>query len=147
MRFVLTPNCSISWRELVLFYLLTCVVALAIGVLFTLNGMWLVLPFSGLEMLALGACLYHVSRKAYRQEVITLDQRRTRIEKGVQRVIESWEFETPWMRLIDESCGASGRQRRLALGSHGKYVEVGDFLDNSEKDRLAFKLKDCIIRQ
>jgi uncharacterized membrane protein len=145
-RFVLSPNCSISWRELVLFYLLTCVVALAIGIFFTLQGMWLVLPFSGLEMLVLGYGLYLTSRKVHRREVITLDPRLTRIEKGVQQVDQSWEFETPWIRLIDEKKGPRDRRRRLAIGSHGNYVEVGGFLDNSEKDALAFQLKDCIIR-
>ena len=146
-RIVLFPNCSISWRDLVLFYLFTCVVALAIGIFFTLQGMWLVLPFSGLEMLALGYCLYLTSRKVYRREVITLDRHCTRVEKGVQQVRESWEFETPWVRLVDERTGARGRRRKLALGSHGNYVEVGEFLDNSEKDRLAFQLKDCTIRE
>jgi uncharacterized membrane protein len=145
-RFVLSPNCSISWRELVVFYLLTCVLALAIGLFFTLQGLWLILPFSGLEMLALGYCLYLTSRKAYRREVITLDPRHTRVEKGVQRITESWEFDTPWVRLVDEQTGFDGRRRRLALGSHGSYVEVGEFLDNTEKERLAFQLKDCIIR-
>jgi uncharacterized membrane protein len=145
-RFVLSPNCSISWRELVLFYIFTCVVALAIGIFFTLQGLWLVLPFSGLEMLALGFALYLTSRKVNRKEVITLDQRRTRVEKGVQRIDQSWEFETPWIRLIDEPAGSPGRGRKLAIGSHGNYVEVGEFLDKSEKDRLAFQLKDCIIR-
>ena len=145
-RFVLSPNCSITWRELVLFYIFTCVVALAIGIFFTLQGLWLVLPFSGLEMLALGFALYLTSRKVNRKEVITLDQRRTRVEKGVQRIDQSWEFETPWIRLIDEPASRPNRSRKLAIGSHGNYVEVGEFLDNSEKDRLAFQLKDCIIR-
>jgi len=145
-RIVLSPNCSISWRELVLFYLLTCVVALAIGIFFLLQGLWLVLPFSGLEMAALGACLYLTSRKVYRREVITLDRARTRIEKGVRRVDESWEFETPWLRLVDERTGARERDRRLAIGSHGNYVEIGGFLGLEEKDALAFQLKDCIIR-
>ncbi len=145
-RFVLSPNCSISWSELVLFYLFTCLVALAVGLFFTLQGLWLVLPFSGLEMLALGLGLHLTSRKVYRKEVITLDQDRTRIEKGVLQVDQYWEFETSWVRLLDEPPGASNRRRRLALGAHGKYVEVGNFLDNSEKDELAFQLKDCIIR-
>ena len=145
-RIVLSPNCSIRWRDLVFFYILTCVIALAIGIFFTLQGLWLVLPFSGLEMLALGYCLYLTSRKVYRQEVITLDSDRTRVEKGVQRINDSWEFETPWLRLVDESRGPRNRDRRLALGSHGNYVEVGDFLDHSEKEALAFQLKDCIIR-
>ena len=145
-RFVLTPNCSITWRELVLFYVFTCAVVFAIGLLFTLQGLWIVLPFSGLEMLALGVGLYLTSRKVYRREVITLDQRRTRIEKGVQQVDQSWEFETPWIRLLDEQGGTRDRRRKLSLGAHGNYVEVGGFLDITEKDALAFQLKDCIIR-
>ncbi len=145
-RIVLSPNCSISWRELVLFYLFTCVLALAIGIFFLLQGMWLVLPFSGLEMAALGGCLYLTSRKVYRREVITFDRDRTRVEKGVRRVDQSWEFETPWLRLIDERTGVRERDRRLAIGSHGNYVEVGGFLDQTEKEALAFQLKDCIIR-
>ncbi len=145
-RIVLSPNCSISWRELVIFYVITCVVALAIGLFFTFQGFWLVLPFSGLEMLALGSCLYLTSRKVYRQEVITLERERTLIEKGVQQVDQSWEFDTPWLRLIDHKSGPRDSQRKLAIGSHGNYVEVGNFLDNTEKDALAFQLKDCIIR-
>ncbi len=145
-RIVLSPNCSISWRELVLFYLFTCFIALAIGVFFLFQGMWLVLPFSGLEMAALGACLYLTSRKVYRREVITLDRDRTRVEKGVRQVDQSWEFETPWLRLIDERTGVRKRDRRLAIGSHGNYVEIGGFLDSTEKEALAFQLKDCIIR-
>ena len=145
-RIVLSPNCSISWRELVLFYLFTCLVAIAVGLFFTLQGMWMVLPFSGLEMLALGIGLYLTSRKVYRKEVITLDPDRTRIEKGVQRVAQSWEFKTPWVRIIDEPKDGRNSRRRLAIGVHGAVVEVGSFLVNSEKDALAFQLKDCIIR-
>ena len=145
-RFVLLPNCSISWRELLAFYLLTCVLALIIGVLFAIGGMWLVLPFSGLEMLALGTALYLTSRKVHRREVITLDPQRVRVEKGITRVERSWEFETAGTRLLDEKPATAGAPRRLVLGAHGKYVEVGDFLDNMEKDELAFRLKDCIIR-
>ncbi len=145
-RIVLSPNCSITWRELVLFYLFTCVVALAIGIFFLFQGLWLVLPFSGLEMAALGACLYLTSRKVNRREVITLDRERTRVEKGVRRIDQSWEFETAWLRLIDERSGVRDRDRRLAIGTHGNYVEIGNFLDQAEKDALAFRLKDCIIR-
>ena len=145
-RFVILPNCSISWRELLVFYLLTCVLALGIGLLFFSAGMWLVLPFSGLEMLALGTALYLTSRKVHRREVITLDSKRVIIEKGVSRVDQSWEFETVGTRLIDEKPGARGGRRKLVLGAHGNYVEIGEFLDNLEKDELAFRLKDCIIR-
>jgi uncharacterized membrane protein len=145
-RFVLSPNCSISWRELVAFYLLTCVVALAVGLFFSLQGLWLVLPFSGLEMMALGIGLYVTSRRVYRREVITLDQNLTRIEKGVRRVHQRWEFRTPWVRVIDECPNDRSAVRMLAISESGESVEVGSFLAHSEKDALAFQLKDCIIR-
>jgi uncharacterized membrane protein len=145
-RFVLSPNCSISWRELLLFYCLTCAVALAVGLFFTLQGLWLVLPFSGLEMLALGIGLYVTSRKVYRREVITLDPECTRIEKGVQRADQIWEFKTAWVRVVDEYRGGRGARRKLTIGMSGESVEVGSFLANWEKDALAFQLKDCIIR-
>ena len=145
-RIVLSPNCSISWRELLLFYLLTCAVAFAVGMFFTLQGLWLVLPFSGLEMLALGFGLYLTSRKVYRKEIITLDQDRVRIEKGVRRVDQSWEFKTPWIRIVDERQDDRSARRTLVISMNGESVEVGSFLANSEKDELAFQLKDCIIR-
>ena len=145
-RIVLAPNCSISWRELLLFYGLTCVLALTIGIFFTLQGLWLVLPFSGLEMLALGGGLFVTSRKVYRREVITLDAQRTRIEKGLQRIDQSWEFHTKWVRVIDEPGDDRETRRRLVIGMSGNSVEVGSFLANWEKDALAFQLKDCIIR-
>jgi uncharacterized membrane protein len=145
-RIVLSPNCSISWRELMLFYLLTCVVAFAVGMFFTLQGLWLVLPFSGIEMLALGFGLYLTSRKVYRKEIITLDQDRVRIEKGVRRVDQSWEFKTPWIRIVEEPQDDRIARRTLAISMNGESVEVGSFLANSEKDELAFQLKDCIIR-
>jgi len=122
------------------------VLGLVIGLLFTFGGMWLVLPFSGLEMLALGTALYLTSRKVHRREVITLDSNRVVIEKGVSRIEQRWQFETAGTRLIDEKNGLPGSHRKLVLGAYGKYVEIGDFLDNLEKDELAFRLKDCIIR-
>ena len=145
-RFVLSPNCSISWSELLLFYLLTCLVALAVGLFFSLQGLWLVLPFSGLEMLVLGIGLYVTSRKVYRREVITLDLEHTRIEKGGQRIDQCWEFKTPWIRIVDELPDHRRPRRKLAISMYGESVEVGSFLANSEKDELAFQLKGCIIR-
>jgi len=146
-RLVLTPNCSMSWRQLLAFYLFTCALAVVIGLLFTLQGQWLILPFSGLEMLVLGLALWITSRKVNRREIITVNDDRIRIEKGRHRPEQQWVFKRCWVRLLDEIGGEDRPRRKLALGSHGHYVEVGDFLSNIEKDELAFRLKGCIISQ
>ncbi len=144
-RFILAPNCSISWGELVTFYLLICMVLLAIGIFFTLQGLWLVLPFSGIEIIALGIALYLTSRKVHRREVITFSGKRVRVEKGVQKVESVWECDLCRTRLLEGHSRQSKRGGRLIIGTHQNCVEVGEFLDQSEKDELAFQLKDCII--
>ena len=144
-RLILTPNCSMNRRQLLAFYLFTCVLAIVIGLLFTLQGQWLILPFSGLEMLVLGSALLVTSRNVSRREVITVNEELVRIEKGRHRAEQQWDFKRCWVRLVDELSGENRSQRNLTLGSHGRYVEVGDFLSSIEKDELAFRLKDCII--
>jgi len=145
-RLVLSPNRSIGWHDLVLFYLFICLVALAVGLFFAVQGIWLVLPFSGLELFALGIALYVVSHKANRRQVIIFENSRVRIEKGAYHCDQSWEFNASRVRLHYQFTGEINSGRKLELECLGNYVEVGEFLNNFEKDALAFQLKDCIIR-
>ncbi len=144
-RLILAPNCSINWGQLLVFYLFTCFVALAVALFFVLQGIWMVFPFSGLEMLVLGLALHAVFRKTQKREVITIGSVTVRIEKGQYSPDQCWEFEKSWIRLHDELTSDNKPRRKLELGSHGTYVEVGEFLNSLEKDALAFQLKECII--
>lgn len=144
-RIIIIPNRSISWPLLVRIYLFTCIVSFSIALLFTFLGFWIVLPFSGLEMLALGAGLYITNRKIYRQEVISFVNGRVKIEKGCQYPDESWEFDRHWLRLNVQKTGALQEKTLLYLGSHGNFVEIGSFLDESEKESLVFELNTSII--
>jgi uncharacterized membrane protein len=145
-RLLLSPNRSIGWRDLVLFYLFMCLLSLAVGVFFAVQGLWLILPFSGLEMFVLGIALYVVSRQTNRRQVIIFDNSKVRIEKGAYHCDQSWEFNADWVRLHYQITGEIYSARKLELECRGSYVEVGEFLNNIEKDTLAFQLKNCIIR-
>ena len=57
-RFVLSPNSSLSNRAMLAVYGGICAVGVAIGITFAALGLWLVLPFAGVELAALGAALY-----------------------------------------------------------------------------------------
>jgi len=92
----------------------------------------MVLPFSGLEMLVLGLALHVVFRKTQKHEVITVGIGSVRIEKGQYSPDQCWEFERSWIRLHDELTSDDKPRRKLALGSHGNYVEVGEFLNSLE---------------
>jgi uncharacterized membrane protein len=146
-RLILSPNCSADWAGIKLFFALTCLLSATIALLFSINGMWLVLRFSGLEMSLLGFSLYMTSRQSHCCEVITIEPERISVEKGYNRLVQKWQFERAWVGLLDEGNLSVNGDRKLAIGSHGTYVEVGNFLSKIEKEALAFQLKDCIIRR
>ena len=94
----------------------------------------------------MGIALYVVSHKSNRRQVITFTHSKVRIEKGAYQCEQSWEFSAGWVRLHYQFKGEINSARKLELECHGRYVEVGEFLNNFKKDALAFQLKDCIIR-
>jgi uncharacterized membrane protein len=142
---VLLPNRSISWPLLVKFYLFTCCVSFSIAGLFVVLGYWMVFPFSGIEMLLLGIGLYLASRKSYQQEVINVDKRYIVLEKGCCKVQKSWRFDRYWVRLIVEKKGNFKENISLYLASHGEILQIGEFLNNDEKESLVFEMNQGIL--
>ena len=57
VQWLLKRNCALAPRQLLTFYASLCAVSLAIGGVFWSHGAVLVMPFAGLEMLAVGAAL------------------------------------------------------------------------------------------
>lgn len=142
--FVLTPNRSASWRANKYFFLGCLFVTALIAARFCVMGAYWVLPFAGLEMLALAAGLYACSRKTYRREVIVVGQRAVCVEAGWSHPVRREEFARPWARVVLEAPAAGRRHSRLRVGMHGSYVEVGAFLNEPERLRLAGQLRRAV---
>ena len=139
-RFILRPNRSLSWRGSLLFYFSLLIISSAIAIGLTLLGFWLVLPFAGLEMLALGIGLYVVACRCYECEVISINDDSIRIERGRDYPREQWTLGRMWARVVLERCPRAWYPSRLLLRSHGRSVEIGRFLDEEERQRLADEL-------
>ena len=139
-RFILRPNRSLSWRGSLLFYFSLVIISSGIAIGLTLLGFWLVLPFTGLEMLALGIGLYVVACRCYECEVISINGDSIRIERGRDYPREQWTLGRMWARVVLERCPRAWYPSRLLIRSHGRSVEVGRFLDEEERQRLADEL-------
>ncbi len=139
-RFVLRPNRSLSWRGSLLFYFSLLIISSGIAIGLTLLGFWPVLPFAGLEMLALGIGLYVVACRCYECEVISINGDSIRIERGRDYPREQWTLGRMWARVVLERCPRAWYPSRLLIRSHGRSVEVGRFLDEEERQRLADEL-------
>ena len=139
-RFILRPNRSLSWRGSLLFYFSLLIISSGIAIGLALLGLWLVLPFAGLEMLALGIGLYVVACRCYECEVISINGDSIRIERGRDYPREQWTLGRTWARVVLERCPREWYPSRLSIRSHGRSVEVGRFLDEEERQRLADEL-------
>jgi uncharacterized membrane protein len=67
---ILSPNNSASWSFNMKILGSQALIAVVIAILFIERGLWLILPFSGLEIIALFAGLYHCVRNNFTTEVI-----------------------------------------------------------------------------
>lgn len=137
IAFVIRPNQAMPWRTMVRLYLGIAAVTLAIGVAFFLQGLTLILPFSGIEVLALGIALYVCAWRSEIQEVIRISEHEIIFERGHNTPETREVFKRPWTKLILERSWNSWYPSRLIIRSRGRHTEIGEFLNEEERRGLA----------
>lgn len=142
--YVLRPNRSWSWRQNLLFFGGLCVVTLIAVAPLAVMGFWPVLPFAGLELLAVGVGLYRVICRCHECEVICVAADSIRIERGRNRPQQSWVLTRTWAQVVLKACPRQWYPSRLLIRAHGKTVEVGRFLVEEERKKLAQELTRCL---
>jgi len=138
---IIRPNQSLTWRGTLIFYLAVSVTALVIAVMFAVKGAWLILPFAGLEILALGACLYICARKNTECEVIHIGEDVVKVERGRRRPEHSVEFQRAWTRVNLTQNRLAWYPSRLTLSSKGQEIEIGSKLLEEERIELTKELQ------
>jgi uncharacterized membrane protein len=142
-RLVVEPNASLTVTQAALFLLWMCVLTFGIAGLFAARGYWMVLPFAGLEMLALAVGLWWSLRGNTYREVITLDGERLRVESGRRRPEHRWEFPRAWTRLQFEPETPADRSH-LWLTYAGARCEVGACLGEDDRVQLARRIRELL---
>ena len=71
-----------SWRANLWLAASLGFICIGIGIVLAFMGMWLILPFAGLEVLFVLFCLYLTLRRLARKEVITVDKHAIQLEWG-----------------------------------------------------------------
>jgi uncharacterized membrane protein len=121
-------------------------IATLISTFFLLQGLWLIAPFSGLEVLALLGCLYLRARSNIQTEVIKFKPDKVIIEQGRTFAEKSWEYHRSWAKVFVRKPRLRGRPDRIVIRSHGREVELGSFLNKDDKETLVKKLRNIIYR-
>jgi uncharacterized membrane protein len=144
-RIVLQPNASMSSRQAVKVVAVLAVAMGAIAVFFAGMGAWLVLPFSGGEWLLLVYCFRVALRGAAIREVITITDSIVCVERGREHPETVRQWRRPWVNVEWVRSVIPGHPSHLYLRLHGERLEVGDFLVESERARLAGDLHKILV--
>lgn len=140
-KIIAQPNSSLSLEGAVKLMAVMAAVTLVIGLGFTLAGAWMVMPFAGLELLALGYAFYHMYLHASDYDSIEINENTVVVESRNSTRSVRTELQRYWTRVMlrEVESGRTG----VFIGSHGKELEFGRrFLDNEQRVALTRELKE-----
>ena len=142
VQWLLKRNCSLAPSQLFAFYASLCVVSLAIAALCWRQGATLVMPFAGLELLAVGAALLAYARHATDRETIRLQGASLTVERVTGSRTERVDFTPEWVRVEPKSNDRS----LIELSGQGRRVWVGRFVRPDLRRPLADELRGSLRR-
>lgn len=130
-------NCSASPRQLALVFASMGAVSFAFGAAFAAWGLWLVLPFVGLEVLAVAAAFLVYGRHAADYERIELRDGVLTVRRVEGTRSSEWGARSAWTRVESEA-------GRVYLVAHGARIEVGRHLTQQRRAALAQELRQTL---
>ena len=130
----LRPNKSSSLRQNVLFFGMLSLICITFGVGFFIVGAPLILPFAGLEILALITIIKLNRDWSSQLQILAIDKLHVKITNNKRKKIYD-RFLSKF--LIQEKNGT----KVILLQSHKEQIEIGRFLTADEKDELIAILK------
>ena len=143
-RIELAPNCSLTPTGAKLFFGSTCLFSLMFSMIFVVMGYWPVLPFWALEMLALGLALHaSLRRRRYTQTLLITESLVSLVTRSRHGEAKQ-EFARHWAKVRLRSPRTRLYPSRLMIESRGRAFEVGSFLTEEDRCRLALRLRNLV---
>jgi uncharacterized membrane protein len=142
VHWLLRRNCSMTPSQVVVFYLSLSAWSLAIAAVFWWRGATLVMPFAGIEILAVGVALLVYARHAGDRESVILKPGRLSVECTVGRRTDQVDFAPAWVRVEP----AHGDRSLIELSGEGKRIAIGRFVRPELRRALADELRAALRR-
>jgi uncharacterized membrane protein len=145
-QIILRPNRSWTWRANIWLVATLMAISGTVATAFTLQGFWVILPFTVLEVGVLAACLYYCVRSTHQMEVLRLSRSKLVFERGINRPSQRYAFDRYFARFLVEPSRHPWYSKRIELRCRERELEVGRFLGVEDKDQLVRELKRMIHR-
>lgn len=134
------PNNSLSAASTIKLVCALAAISMTVGIGFALAGAWLVLPFAGLEVVAIAYAFYYIMLRSGDFESITIEGDRVVVAQYGYKLSSEAVFQRYWAKVAVRERANGGNA--LFIGSHGKEVEFGRrFMNDEQRVTLARELK------
>jgi len=143
-RIELAPNCSLSPQGARLFVGSLALVTFGVAGFFALQGFWPILPFAGIEIGLLAWAVRASMRRGAEREVIVVSEDEVVIERRAPTGSRRTVFPRHWARVTLRAPQPAQHPSRLLIESHGRACEVGRFLTEDERQRVAARLRSLV---
>lgn len=111
-----------------------------IATYFLVQGIWMILPFTIIELTALGIALLIYARHALDYESIAIDGSSVTVEKNIGGKLERHEFNTKWLQLKQEEDG----KRLIRIEQSDQELPIGIFVPVDARAQLFKDLRQQI---
>ena len=140
IHWFLGRNCSVTPAQLGWLYLSLCLVSLGVAAFCWIQGAVLVLPFTWVELAAVGVAFLAYARHAADREHILLQGRRLVVELESAGRLERAEFNRDWVRVEP----AADERSLIEVSGQGRTVNVGRFVRPELRTALAREIRQAL---
>lgn len=141
---VIAPNGSLSVGQAQWFFIYMCGLMVIIASILTWHGLWMVWPFSGLEMAVLGAGLYLSVRRSRYREIVSVYRDTIAVDAGQGRIERHWEFPRLLAQVQLRHDQARNEPSHLLVTLSGRGCELGCCLTDEEREAVAKRLRHLV---
>jgi len=145
-RLIVTANRSMSWKANLYLAASLGFICMGVAVAMATYGLWMVIPFAGLEIVFIVACLYLTLKRLSRQEVITVNNEAITLEWGYNRPDVVVNLPRRRSRLSYQCKDSAFEVGDLCLSAHGQRYDLGRCLNREEKKALYGELQLALAK-
>jgi uncharacterized membrane protein len=140
-------NCSAGPRQLAVVFGSLVAVSFAFGLGFAAFGLWMVLPFVGIELIAVGAAFFCYGRHAADFERIAIAPHILSVEHVEGAHTHRWQFDPRVSHVLVESRGSRwGKRVRVFLMAPATKLELGRYLLDQRRLQLGHEINGALMR-
>jgi len=140
MQWLFKKNCSFTPKQVGIFYLAQSTLSLIVASFFLYQGVWLILPFTLLELAVLAIALLIYARHATDYERIDIRQGELLVETSNAGKVMQFVFNPSWVR-VDSVLNS---QKLISINYQGQVLEIGRFIHVSLRKNFLIEFAQAL---